>query len=344
MTAPLTGTVELVQGAAVVTLLGEIDISSAAAVRALLQRALALGTPRVTVDVLGLDFMDAAGVGVLVAVAEELRADGAWLAVRGASPIVRRVLGATGVVQVVGLERPEVSDALLRGVERTLSAANTLKVLDAALRLVVIMAQAVVKGADGVSITLPRQDRLQTVAASNDVVLQMDHDQYDTGQGPCLDAATRGDRFQIEALAKESRWPDFVPRARARGIASILSTPLVAVAKPLGSLNIYSRQTGAFEAHERRWADEFAKEAALVVEASARAVTPALTAQVRSALRSRQAIAMAQGVVASRDGVSVEAALVTLRQESLRTRLPLRDVCEALLGNVADRSPRGAQR
>ena len=105
-------------------------------------------------------------------------------------------------------------------------------VLDAALKLVVTMAQAVVIGADGVSITLPRNGRFGTVAASNDVVLEMDHDQYDTGEGPCLDAAIQGERFHIDALGEESRWPAFVPRARARGIESILSTPLVAGGGP----------------------------------------------------------------------------------------------------------------
>jgi len=51
-------------------------------------------------------------------------------------------------------------------------------------------------------------------------------------------------RFLIDALAEERRWPDFVPRARARGIESILSTPLVAAERPIGALNV-SSETGA---------------------------------------------------------------------------------------------------
>ena len=72
------------------------------------------------------------------------------------------------------------------------------------------MAQAVVVGADGVSITRPRNGCLGTVAASDDVVLEMDHDKYDTGEGLCLDAVTEGERFHILSLREEDRWPAFV--------------------------------------------------------------------------------------------------------------------------------------
>lgn len=150
----------------------------------------------------------------------------------------------------------------------------TRAVLDAALKLVVVMAQSVMTGADGVSITLPRQGRLRTVAASNDVVLQMDHDQYDTGQGPCLDAATRGERFHSSSLEAERRWPQFLPRARARGIESIMSTALMAADRPLGALNVYSRAPETLASHEQQWAVQFAREASnvmLVTDATATA-------------------------------------------------------------------------
>ncbi len=46
--------------------------------------------------------------------------------------------------------------------------------------------------------------RDQTVAAGNDVVLQVEQDQYATGEGPCLDAATLGSCGQIEALDQDT--------------------------------------------------------------------------------------------------------------------------------------------
>ena len=165
----------------------------------------------------------------------------------------------------------------------------------------------------------------------------MDHDQYRTGQGPCLDAATVGQRFQIATLTAETRWPEFVPLARARGIESILSTPLVAGDRPIGALNVYSRTRDAFAAHEREWADGFASGAAelamraepgdLGTDAAAREAR-----DLHEALMSRQTIALAQGVVMQRDGLSATAAHAQLRNVSRQTSRPMRAVAEDLVG------------
>ena len=94
-------------------------------------------------------------------------------------------------------------------------------VVDAALRLVTALADATVDNADGVSVTLERHGRLMTVAASNDKVLTMDRHQYETGEGPCLDAKANGRWYYIESLDDESRWPTFVPLARGRVRVSV---------------------------------------------------------------------------------------------------------------------------
>ncbi len=242
-------------------------------------------------------FLDAGGLAVFATAAERLRASGGELAVRGATPSIYRLFEVTGLTEALHVDRPAASSALLRGLAGVAAIPRSRDVLDAALKLVVTMAQAVVQGADGVSITLPRNGRFGTVAASNDVVLEMDHDQYDTGEGPCLDAAIQGERFHIDALSDESRWPAFIPRAQARGIESILSTPLIAADRPIGALNVYSRTVGAFAVHEKEWADQFAAEAATVV-ATARVdeSVHGLSAQIRAALHSREVIALAQGM------------------------------------------------
>jgi len=96
-----------------------------------------------------------------------------------------------------------------------------------------------------------------TVAATDDTVAQMDRDQYATGQGPCLAAAGEGHWFHVESVDEEGRWPDFVPRARAGGIGSILSTPLMATGgRSVGALNIYSRTECQAHIRLRRQATE----------------------------------------------------------------------------------------
>ena len=135
------------------------------------------------------------------------------------------------------------------------------EVIDAALQLVVKLAEATVEGAHGASVSLDRHGKLRTVAASNDTVLEMDHHQYDSGEGPCVDAAAEGHEFHIDSLAGETRWPTFVPKATEQGIKSILSTPLIPHDRPLGALNIYSDDERAFGTSEKELAQLFATQA-----------------------------------------------------------------------------------
>ena len=328
----LSGSVRVDGGLAVVSLVGEVDLSTVAYLRELVDEAIAVGAPHVVVNLAEIRFLDAGALAVFAMAAERLRKTGGDLAVRSATPAIYRLFEVTGLADALHVDRPATSSALLRGLAGVAAIPRSRDVLDAALKLVVTMAQAVVEGADGVSITLPRNGRFGTVAASNDVVLEMDHDQYDTGEGPCLDAAIQGERFHIDALGDEGRWPAFIPRARARGIESILSTPLISADRPIGALNVYSRTVGAFAVHEKEWADQFAAEAATVVS-SARLddSVHGLGAQIRAALLSREVIALAQGMVMQRDGVAPAVAHATLIETSRATGRRLRDVSDDLV-------------
>jgi anti-anti-sigma factor len=328
---------------AVLELTGEIDVGVDQPFHVLLDEVALLGASHVIVDVTGVTFCDAHGLGLLVVAAERLQQAGARLSVRGADAKLFRLFQLTDLVRLLRVERPPSSEALLRGLHRSREAGQTQTLLTAALQLVVTMTQAVVHGADGASITLPTRGRFETIAASNDTVLEMDHDQYETGEGPCLDAARTGVRHLATSLDDETRWPSFVPRARARGICSILSTPVMAGEAPLGALNLYSRSVSPFAAHETDWADQFASEAAIVLSTAKAAASPdGLDAQVREALLSREVIALAQGVMMERYSMSAPTARAALRRESRRTSQPLRDLCERLVAHSDQGSSREA--
>lgn len=337
-----SGTVAVGDGEVVVRVAGIVQSPGTGLFLSLIDEAVAVGAPVVVVDMTDVALLDAAAVTVLVDTAGRLSSRGARLEVRGVTPRIYLRLQIFGVVEALGVQRPPaVSPALVHGHRGVLPKTPQARaVLDAALKLVVTMAQAVVVGADGVSITLPRDGHLGTVAASNDVVLDMDHDQYDTGEGPCLDAATEGQRFHIDSLGNEQRWPAFVPRARARGIETILSAPLVSADRPIGALNLYSRTVGAFAEHEKRWADQFAVETSAVVASALPDASVEIDAEeVQLALLSREVIAQAQGVIIHRDGLSPAAAYAVLRDIGGRTGEPLRDVCQRVVSSGGATKP-----
>jgi anti-anti-sigma factor len=234
-----------------------------------------------------------------------------------------------GGIDTVPLSLPLTLDADLRGL--TAMPAH-LDVLDSALTLVVELARATVDGADGVSISLRRNGILATVAATDDTIRAMDADQYETGEGPCVDASEKGNWFHAESLDSETRWPSFTPRARQLGIKAILSSPLTSVDQSVGALNIYSLTAETFEDKDQESAAAVAAQASVILSAARAGVDDSERAQrFREALRSREAIAIAIGVVMERYGLDEDAAFDALLRLSLQRNEPLRDEAEAMM-------------
>jgi anti-sigma B factor antagonist len=77
---------------ATVVLDGEIDIATAPAIRRCLMAAISGGDARLAVDMSGVTFIGAAGIGVLVAAANRAREAGGSLSLLAPSPQVRWLL------------------------------------------------------------------------------------------------------------------------------------------------------------------------------------------------------------------------------------------------------------
>ena len=219
------------------------------------------------------------------------------------------------------------------------------EVVDAGLNLVVALAQTAVAGADGASITLSRHGSLATVAATDETVSGMDADQYATGQGPCISAATDGHHIYVDSLDGEPRWPQFVPRAKARGINSILSMPLLTQGRPVGALNIYSTLAGAFAVPQQRLAARCAQQASDFLASATVDISPKeIGARITEALQVRQCVTLAVGVVMDREGVSVDDAYSMLLQSAHERATSLREQANHVVASTQRvASPGGAK-
>ena len=112
-----------VAGAGVVRVAGELDCMTAAQLGDGLSRASLMPGTRVVVDFSRLTFMDAAGLGVLIAAHQRLVAQGReGLVIRGASGIVRRICELSGVSALLGDRQSAASssDAAAEGLRRAL--------------------------------------------------------------------------------------------------------------------------------------------------------------------------------------------------------------------------------
>ena len=341
-------------GAVVVGVGGELDLLTAPGLGALVNALADAGHTHVVLDLVTLDFMDAAGLRVIAAAVARLRPGGGALLVRSPSLMVRRILGICGMLDLVERgspaalplvapeHRPVDESVAVTAVPPAVVAASPpvrvtvppaiIDVVDAALRLVTALARDVVGGADGVSVTLHRHGKLATVGASNDKIAEMDRDQYATGEGPCLSATAEGQTFHVESLTEETRWPRFIPRAIEDGIASILSTPLMIGQRPVGALNIYSNTERAFAPHDQELAALFAGEASgILAAAGVEQTVDEVAERLRQALRAREIIAQAQGSIMGRQGISADAAYANLRRSARRQTMTVQAHAAAIV-------------
>src|SRR5262249_32277076 len=127
------------------------------------------------------------------------------------------------------------------------------------------------------------------------------------------------------AAEKSYRYPEL---ARRTGLASLLSVPLLAGSKGIGTLNIYTRESRLFTEEEIGFARAVAGQAALAFE-NARLMSEAL--EMKRTLEARKLIERAKGILQQRNGVTEEQAYLDLRSESRRLRRPMRDLAEAII-------------
>lgn len=322
----------------VVAVRGEVDFETVPHLSGVVNAVIDRRPSTVVLDLGGASFVGAGGLGIIATGAGRLVSDGGQMVVRRPSRLLRRMMQITGLSKVVSIERSaeivrhlggeqasfDIEAPVVATVESAVLSYQLRKmmafpadtdVLDGALRLVVALAQLVVQRADGVSISLSRHGRLVTVAATDQTVSSMDAGQYESGQGPCVDAAANGRWFYAESLSEESRWPDFTPKALDLGINAILSTPLLTQDGPVGAINMYSRTIEAFADRDHEIASTFATEASLILSyAGIGASEDDLAARLAESLRVREVIALAQGIVMARETLNAEEAYATLRR------------------------------
>ncbi|MHA3701806.1 GAF and ANTAR domain-containing protein [Jatrophihabitans sp. YIM 134969] len=209
---------------------------------------------------------------------------------------------------------------------------------DAVLRRVVAASVVEIEGAEHAGITVLTPKSVTTPVASSDLVREIDRAQYATGEGPCLTAAAHQEPVvRVDDLATDARWPRFSRAVSGSGVRSMLSFQLYtsagAAADTIGALNIYSSRSSVFTADSVHTGTLLAAHAAVAAAAAAE------NANLRIALRSRDAIGQAKGILMERYKLTAEQAFDLLITASQHTNEKLRDVAERLTatGELAGR-------
>jgi GAF domain-containing protein len=231
-------------------------------------------------------------------------------------------------------ERVELSDAIASLASIVLGD----QPFEVVLATLTEVAKKTIVGAAEVSVTIEGREPA-TAARTSKSADPVDEAQYQTGEGPCLDALRQARTIVIDDVRTETRWPDFAELAHQAGLGSSVSVPLLVNDRHTASLNIYGSEPGAFSEDAVTAAESLAVYAAVVLSNADLYRSAASRAeQMTEAMASRAVIEQAKGaLMASRrcDADEAFAILVKLSQQSHRK---LRDVAQAVIDQVTQSS------
>lgn len=186
----------------------------------------------------------------------------------------------------------------------------------------------------GVSLVYPQ--RIDTPAATDEVVKRVDAIQYETGQGPCLESIRDEENLVSDDLEAEDRWPAFTERAvKETSIRSMLAFQLFVREETLGALNLYSTRRYAFDDRDASVGSLFAAHAAL---AMSNAEQRQHSEHMDDALASSRTIGLALGILMAQSQVDREKAFAILSRASQRSNVRIRALAETIVKSVEERA------
>lgn len=197
----------------------------------------------------------------------------------------------------------------------------------------VVQRTADVLGVEGsYSISLILHDHPWTVATTERFAWEADQVEFDTAEGPCVEAMRTGALTTDVDLSSETRWPAWAAVASLLGFRSAAGIPAAVAPDSWLALNLYSTETDAFGVDVIGRGQQFLTEIARTLPVALRlAEQNRLLTQLQEALASRATIDQALGVLMGQNRCTRDEAFGILRRASQNRNVKLRDVAAAVI-------------
>lgn len=240
-----------------------------------------------------------------------------------------------------GQMSPALVGDMLVSAGRSISDEDDLLVL---LQRVVEIASEVIEGADSTGITIDLGGRTYTAVHTDDCTLRVDQEQYDAGEGPCLQASRTRRTVVVDSEDAAALWPRFAAAAAAEGIHSFLAAPLFTTDLTLGSFNLYGRRRAAFDEIDADIMDLLTATVSRTIGDFARfSSAQAVAESIQQALATRAPIEQAKGMLMAIHGIDADEAFDMLRKKSQETNTRLHAVAVDFVEQVSGRSEAAQQ-
>lgn len=174
---------------------------------------------------------------------------------------------------------------------------------------------------------------LVTIGTSDRAGWEADQVEFDTGDGPCVEALRTGTVIKAIDLAEERRWPAWAAVATMLGFSSAAGIPADVSTGQRIALNLYAPAPQAFDDETLRRATLFTEEVARTIPTATRLFeADERASQLEQALASRSTIDQAIGVLMTQNQCTPDVAFGILRRASQNRNVKLRDVAATIIG------------
>jgi GAF domain-containing protein len=209
----------------------------------------------------------------------------------------------------------------------------SLRSIDDTMAVIVASAVETIDGCEHASLSYLRGRELVSASSSDEVGPILDRIQTETGQGPCLDALRSGEVRVSSDLAHDSGYAIYGPRAGAEtGVRSSIASPLHVGTRVIGALDLFSKERATFDVRD----DTHTALIAILVAHSAPALAAALErADFAAALRSRDLIGQAKGMLRAASDLTEDEAFAVLIRASQRLNVKIVEIAR----QIVDREP-----
>jgi GAF domain-containing protein len=210
--------------------------------------------------------------------------------------------------------------------------------VETSLSLLSSLATETVPGAVGAGVSVIDEQGRRSSGSTDARVREADDLQYELNEGPCLAAAASRELIRIDDLATDQRWPTWASAVGPLGLRAAMSSPLVVGDGSLGAMKVYADEPGTFDSGAEQRLALFSAQAAVLV-ANVRSYDQAkrLSEGMRQAVRDRDVIGMAKGVLMGREGIDEDTALRLLLARSERTGSTVADAARSVVEAVVRR-------
>lgn len=203
----------------------------------------------------------------------------------------------------------------------TSDAWSTTDILDS----VTATAVELIPGVDTAGILLIHGSAHESISGTAEIPKHLDDLQMSLGEGPCMQAALDDTEVVTDDFRSEARWPRYSPAVLDIGVLSGLSFKMFTADRTAGALNLFGFQP-------RAWTDDdLAIGGVLAAHATAAVLAHQHVDHLRAALRSRDQIGQAKGIIMERYGVDDLRAFEMMREISQTTNAKLFDVARKVI-------------